>query len=81
MSPGADSAAVRAENKGTGPFGGPVKVTGYLKLKTITGASPAADCNEASEAGRVVVRTDGTVNLYVCRGTGGVDREVARPSR
>jgi hypothetical protein len=106
--PGADSVAVRAENKGTGQFGfgvwashagggtglyassvsgvgvfgasssglageftGRVKVTGYLTLKTITGAPPSADCNEATEAGRVVVRTDGTVNLYVCRGTGG----------
>jgi hypothetical protein len=33
--------------------------------------SPPADCNEAAEAGRMVVRTDGPVNLYICTGAAG----------
>ncbi len=52
---------------------GDLQVTGsYVQFPTITGAAPPkADCDEAREAGRVVVRTDGTTNLYVCTGAGG----------
>jgi len=52
---------------------GDLQVTGsYIQFPTISGAAPpAADCDEAREAGRVVVRTDGTTNLYVCTGGGG----------
>jgi hypothetical protein len=32
---------------------------------------PAVDCASAAQAGRLVVRTDGPVNLYVCTGDGG----------
>lgn len=43
----------------------------YIQFPTTTGsAPPATDCNKASQAGRVIVRTDGTTNLYVCTGTG-----------
>jgi hypothetical protein len=59
-----------------GYFQGRVHVTGnlevagsYAQLPVRTGAPPAADCDSAAEAGRVVVRTDGSVNLYICRGT------------
>jgi len=42
----------------------------YIQFPTISGgAPPAADCDSAVEAGRTVVRTDGTANLYVCTGT------------
>jgi hypothetical protein len=52
---------------------GDLQVVGnYIQFPTITGGGPpAADCDEASEAGRIVVRTDGTTNLYICTGTGG----------
>jgi hypothetical protein len=44
-------------------------VGNYIQFPTITGsAPPAADCNEATEAGRLVVRTDGATNLYICSG-------------
>jgi hypothetical protein len=46
-------------------------VGGYLQLPTTTGAPPSGDCNHSSEAGRVIVRTDGPPTLYVCTGTGG----------
>jgi hypothetical protein len=43
----------------------------YIQFPTISGGPPpAADCDDASEYGRVVIRTDGTVNLYVCTDTG-----------
>jgi hypothetical protein len=52
---------------------GNLQITGnYIQLPTITGmAPPGADCDETSEAGRMVVRTDGTINLYICTGIGG----------
>ncbi|MGD1995585.1 MAG: beta-propeller fold lactonase family protein [Anaerolineae bacterium] len=52
---------------------GDLQVVGnYIQFPTITGsAPPAADCDEASEAGRIVVRTDGTTNLYICTGATG----------
>ena len=44
----------------------------YIQFPTISGTTPpAADCDNFAEAGRVVVRTDGTTNLYVCTWTGG----------
>lgn len=55
-----------------GSFAGRVSVGGYLRIKVISGgAPPAADCDAAVEAGQMVVRTDGTTNLYICRGTAG----------
>jgi hypothetical protein len=47
----------------------------YVQFPTISGAAPpAADCDDASEYGRVVVRTDGTTNLYVCTDSGWVGK-------
>ena len=48
---------------------GNVTVTdGYLKITTVTGgAPPATECNDMSEAERLV-RTDGPPNIYVCTG-------------
>ncbi|MBI2591302.1 MAG: type II secretion system protein [Candidatus Brennerbacteria bacterium] len=44
----------------------------YIQFPTISGATPTGtDCDETAEAGRIVVRTDGTANLYICTGTGG----------
>jgi hypothetical protein len=61
-----------------GLFGGNVRVAGnlevtgpYLKLQTRLGAPPGADCDSAAEAGRVAIRRDGSVNLYLCRGSAG----------
>jgi len=61
-----------------GYFQGRVRVTGelavagaYAQLPVRTGAPPASDCNSAAQAGRMVVRTDGPVNLYICLGTTG----------
>lgn len=50
---------------------GSLNVNGaFIQFPTITGAAPpAADCDQASEAGRVVVRTDGITNLYICDGS------------
>jgi hypothetical protein len=59
-------------------FMGKVHITGnlevggpYAQLPDRTGAPPAADCDSSAEAGRVVVRTDGSLNLYICRGSAG----------
>jgi hypothetical protein len=42
----------------------------YMQLPTISGGPPAAaDCDSMAEAGRMVVRTDGPPDLYVCTGT------------
>ena len=42
----------------------------YIQFPTISGGDPSpADCDSEAEAGRMVVRTDGTANLYVCTGT------------
>lgn len=41
----------------------------YVRLPTISGgAPPATDCSAPEHAGRMVVRTDGTQNLYICTG-------------
>jgi hypothetical protein len=55
---------------------GKLRVAGdYIQFPTISGsAPPAADCDESSEYGRVVVRTDGTTNLYVCTASGWVGK-------
>jgi len=51
---------------------GELKVTGsYAQLPARIGAPSASDCNSSGEAGRVVVRTDGSLNLYICRGAAG----------
>lgn len=61
-----------------GYFDGRVRVTGnlaiggdYAQLPARTGAPPATDCDADAEAGRVVVRTDGSVNFYICLGAAG----------
>jgi hypothetical protein len=41
---------------------------GYARLPVVRGAPPAADCNEASEAGRTKFDTASAV-LHVCDGT------------
>jgi hypothetical protein len=47
-------------------------VGGYLQLPTRTTPPPTTDCNEAREAGRMIVRAAATApNLYICRGTAG----------
>jgi len=47
-------------------------VGNYIQFPTVSGAAPpGADCDSSSEAGRVVVRTDGGTNLYVCTGIAG----------
>jgi hypothetical protein len=46
-------------------------VGSYVQIPAISGAPPAADCDAAAEAGRIVVRTDGPPDLYICRGTSG----------
>jgi hypothetical protein len=46
-------------------------VGGYFQLPTTTGTHPSGDCDHSSEAGRVIVRTDGPPTLYVCTGAGG----------
>jgi hypothetical protein len=47
-------------------------VGNYIQFPTISGsAPPGTDCTTAAQAGRVVVRTDGGTNLYVCTGTAG----------
>jgi hypothetical protein len=44
----------------------------YIQFPTITGSPPPdSDCDSAVQAGRVVVRTDGTTNLYICTGATG----------
>ena len=41
--------------------GGQITATGYINFPTISGSAPqSTDCDDASEAGRAVVRTDGT---------------------
>jgi hypothetical protein len=52
--------------------GGQITASGYINFPTISGAAPpSTDCDDASEAGRAVVRIDGATNLYVCRGAAG----------
>lgn len=50
-------------------------VGNYIQFPTITGAPPLTDCDEAIEAGRMVVRIDGPPDLYICRGTTGWARK------
>jgi len=63
-------------NPGTGDLnlfvGGQIAASGYIVFPTISGSEPpSTDCDGAGEAGRAVVRTDGTTNLYLCRGATG----------
>jgi hypothetical protein len=53
--------------------GGTLTLANYLQLPyAISGsAPPPTDCDEGAELGRVVIRTDGPTNLYLCTGTGG----------
>ena len=53
--------------------GGTLTLSNYLQLPyAISGSAPApTDCDEGAELGRVVIRTDGATNLYLCTGTGG----------
>ncbi len=52
--------------------GGQITASGYINFPTVSGAEPpSTDCDDAGEAGRAVVRTDGTTNLYICRGATG----------
>jgi hypothetical protein len=45
---------------------------GYIKFSTISGSAPdSSACDEAGEAGRTIVRTDGATNLYICTGATG----------
>lgn len=46
-------------------------VGNYIQFPTITGAPPITDCDEATEAGRMVVRIDGPQDLYICKGVAG----------
>jgi hypothetical protein len=49
---------------------GGVKISsGYLQLSTSGGLPPAADCNEASEVGRMTVAANAMI-LYVCTASG-----------
>lgn len=44
----------------------------YIQFPTTSGGPPPdADCDSATEAGRVIVRTDGPPDIYICRGDGG----------
>jgi hypothetical protein len=47
-----------------------LEVDGYIQLDTVTGAPPAADCNEASEEGRMKF-DPGSDLLYICSGASG----------
>ena len=52
--------------------GGQITASGYINFPTVSGAEPpSTDCDDAGEAGRAIVRTDGTTNLYICRGATG----------
>ena len=52
--------------------GGQITASGYINFPTVSGSEPpSTDCDDAGEAGRAVVRTDGTTNLYICRGATG----------
>ena len=54
-------------------LGGSLAIANYLQLiNAISGSPPAStDCDADAELGRLVIRTDGTTNLYLCTGTGG----------
>jgi hypothetical protein len=54
------------------PLNPPPPANDYPQVPTLTGGPPpAVDCASPAQAGRLVVRTDGPVNLYVCTGAGG----------
>jgi hypothetical protein len=54
-----------------------ITASSYIKFGTISGSAPdSSDCDEAGEAGRVIVRTDGATptSLYICTATGWVGK-------
>lgn len=61
---------------GTGSPQSTLQVVGnYIQFPTISGGPPSAtDCDSMVEAGRIVVRTDGPPDLYVCTGTNWVGK-------
>lgn len=48
-----------------------VRVDSYIRIPTVTGEPPSGDCDDVTEAGRLIVRTDGSLNLYICLGATG----------
>jgi hypothetical protein len=48
-----------------------VRVDQYLQVPARSGEPPAGDCAASGHAGRIVVRTDGPPDFYVCRGIAG----------
>jgi hypothetical protein len=63
---GAQSAVVGVGTSALGVVGT------YVQHPIIEGAAPPdADCSSGAHTGRIVVRPDGPVNLYVCTGAGG----------
>ncbi|MBI1744447.1 hypothetical protein HYR54_15470 [Candidatus Acetothermia bacterium] len=52
---------------------GNVEVTGYFKAGSTSGAPPAADCDEASERGRMKVDSAAGL-LYICVDTGWISK-------
>jgi hypothetical protein len=54
-----------------------ITASSYIKFGTISGSAPdSSDCDEAGEAGRAIVRTDGATptSLYICTATGWVGK-------
>jgi len=50
-------------------------VGNYIQFPVVSGSAPSAnDCNSFAHHGRVVVRTDGAINLYVCTVSGWVGK-------
>jgi hypothetical protein len=50
-----------------------LQVEGYTQLDTLTAAPPAADCDEASERGRMKVDTVNDL-LYICTDSGWISK-------
>jgi hypothetical protein len=46
----------------------------YIQIPAISGAPSATDCDVPDEVGRMVIRTDGSANLYICLPTGWVSK-------
>ena len=50
-----------------------LQVEGYVQLDTLTAAPPAADCDEASERGRMMVDIVNDL-LYICTNSGWISK-------